>query len=132
MDRRAFITVVGGSILTAPFAGEAHQGVGPTKIGVLASASEKTSAAGWASFRQGLRDLGWEDGRNIVIEARFADGKLDRLRGLAEELLHLDVSLIVAANTPGASAAIAATKIVPIVIVEVGDPLATGFVTVGT
>jgi len=60
MDRRAFITVVGGSILTAPFAGEAHQGVGPTKIGVLASASEKTSAAGWASFRQGLRDLGWK------------------------------------------------------------------------
>src|SRR5215475_7748835 len=118
MDRRAFIT-----------AAVAQQAVRPAKIGVLASASRKTSAAGWASFRQGLRDLGWEDWRNIVIEDRFADGKLDRLRGLAEELLHLDVRLIVAANTPGANAAIAATKTVPIVIVEVGDPLATGFVT---
>lgn len=101
----------------------------PVKIGVLASVSRETSMAVWASFRQGLRDLGWEDGRNIVIEARFADGKLERLRGLAEELLNLNVSLIVAANSPGARAAIAATKTVPIVMVEVGDPVATGFVT---
>jgi len=128
MNRRTFVCGLLGT-LTAPHAARGAQAVGPPKIGVLASASRKTSAAGWASFRQGLRDLGWEDGRNIVIEARFADGKLDRLRGLADELLRLDVRLIVAANTPGASAAIAATKTVPIVIVEVGDPLATGFVT---
>jgi len=108
---------------------KAQQAVRPVKIGVLAPVSRETSMAVWASFRQGLRDLGWEDGRNIVIEVRFADGKLDRLRGLAEELLHLNVSLIVAANSPGASAAIAATKTVPIVMIEVGDPLATGFVS---
>jgi len=88
--------------------------------------SRETSMACLGLISPGLRDLGWEDGRNIVIEVRFADGKLDRLRGLAEELLHLNVSLIVAANSPGASAAIAATKTVPIVMVEVGDPSPQG------
>ena len=68
-------------------------------------------------------------GRNLVTETRFADGKFDRLPAFAEELLHLNVSLIVAANSPGARAAISATKTVPIVMVEVGDPIATGFVT---
>ncbi len=115
--------------ILAPLAAEGQPTGTQVRIGVLAPVSRETSTAVWASFRQGLRDLGWEDGRNIVIEVRFADGKLDRLRGLAEELLHLKVSLIVAANSPGASAAIAATKTVPIVMVEVGDPLATGFVT---
>ncbi len=129
MDRRRFLLTSLAGVLAAPLGAWAQQAVGPPKIGLLVSASRKTSEAVWASFRQGLRDLGWEDGRNIVIEARFADGNIDRLRGLAEELLHLNVRLIVAANTPGASAAIAATKTVPIVIVEVGDPLATGFVT---
>jgi putative tryptophan/tyrosine transport system substrate-binding protein len=64
-----------------------------------------------------------------VTEARFADGKFDRLPAFAEELLHLNVSLIDAANSPGAHAAISATKTVPIVMVEVGDPVAMGFVT---
>jgi len=96
---------------------------------VLSPQSREVSVAVWDSFRQGLHDLGWEDGRNIVIEARFADGKFDRLPALAEELLNLKVSLIVAANSPGARAAISATKTVPIVMVEVGDPVATGFVT---
>ncbi len=129
MSRPIFVAVLALAIVAAALAAEAQQAVRPVKIGVLAPVSRETSMAVWASFRQGLRDLGWEDGRNIVIEVRFADGKLDRLRGLAEELLHLNVSLIVAANSPGASAAIAATKTVPIVMVEVGDPLATGFVT---
>jgi putative ABC transport system substrate-binding protein len=129
MERREFISGIAVSLLAAPLVAEAQPTGSPVKIGVLAPVSRETSMAVWASFRQGLRDLGWEDGRNIVIESRFADGKLDRLRGLAEELLHLNVSLIVATNSPGASAAIAATKTVPIVMVEVGDPLATGFVT---
>ena len=67
MNRRAFVCGLVGT-LTAPRVAVAQQAVEPPKIGVLATASRKTSAAGWASFPQGLRDLGWEDGRNIVIE----------------------------------------------------------------
>jgi len=117
------------SLTLAPLAAEAQQAGKVYHIGLLTAQSRETSTASWDSFRQGLRDLGWEDGRNIVIEARFADGKFDRLPALAEELLNLKVSLIVAANSPGARAAISATKTVPIVMVEVGDPVATGFVT---
>src|SRR5215510_4860357 len=117
------------SILMHPLAVGAQATAPAPRIGVLSSQSIETSKAVWTAFRQGLRDLGWEDGRNIVIEVRFADGHLDRLRALADELLSHGVRLIVAANTPGARAAIAATKTVPIVIVEVGDPVATGFVT---
>ena len=126
--RRTFLRVVAGGLLAPSLTAEAQQVGTPAKIGILSPQSRETTAAALASFRQGLRDLGWEEGRNIVIEVRFADGKLERLRGLAEELLTLNVSLIVSQNSPGTSA-IAATKTVPIVMVEVGDPVATGFVT---
>jgi ABC-type uncharacterized transport system substrate-binding protein len=129
MRRIRLAVVLAVSLTLAPLAAEAQQAGKPMRIGVLTAQSRETSTASWESFRQGLRDLGWEEGRNLVIEARFADGKFDRLPAFAEELLHLNVSLIVAANSPGASAAISATKIVPIVLVEVGDPVATGFVT---
>src|SRR5215831_8859022 len=129
MNRRAFIATVGGSILAAPLVVEAQPAGSSAKIGVLSPQSRETSQAAWNAFRQGLRELGWEEGRNIFIEVRFADGKLERLRELAIELLALNVSLIVAQNSPGARAAIAATKTVPIVMVEVGDPVATGVVT---
>src|SRR2546427_12288718 len=88
----------------APLAAESQQVGKVYHIGLLTAQSRETSPASWDSFRQGLRDLGWEYGRNIVIEARFADGKFDRLPALAEELLNLKVSLIVAANSPGARA----------------------------
>ena len=117
------------SLTLAPLAAEGQQAGKPVKIGVLSPQSRELSLAVWDTFRQALRDLGWEDGRNIVIELRFSEGKNERLRGLAEELLRLNVSLIVAVNSPGARAAIDATKTVPIVMVEVGDPIATGFVT---
>jgi ABC-type uncharacterized transport system substrate-binding protein len=127
--RRTFLRVVAGGLLAPSLAAEAQQVGTPAKIGILSPQSRETTKTALASFRHGLRDLGWEEGRNIVIEVRFADGKLERLRGLAEELLNLNVSLIVSQNSPGTSAAIAAPKTVPIVMVEVGDPVATGFVT---
>ena len=116
------------SFLTALVA-DAQQAGKPVRIGVLTAQSRETSTTSWESFRQGLRDLGWENGRNIIIEERFTDGNFDRLPGAAQELLTLKVVLIVTANSPGARAAISATKTVPIVMVEVGDPVATGFVT---
>jgi ABC-type uncharacterized transport system substrate-binding protein len=115
--------------LSAPLAGEGQVAGRPVKIGVLSPQSPATSQASLTAFRQGLHDLGWEEGRNIVVEFRFADGKMERLHDLATELLKLNVELIVAQNTLGVRAAIDATKAVPIVMVEVGDPVATGFVT---
>jgi putative ABC transport system substrate-binding protein len=123
------VTSLALALLVAPLAVEAQRTGTPAKIGVLSPQSRDTSLPAWVAFRQGLHDLGWEEGRSIVIEVRFADGKLDRLPSLARELLSLNVSLIVAQNSPAARAAIAATKTVPIVMVEVGDPVATGFVT---
>jgi len=83
-------------LLVGAISTEAQPAERPVKIGVLSPDSRETSVAVLASFRQGLRDLGWEDGQNIVIEVRFADGKLERLHDLSEELLNLKVSLIVA------------------------------------
>ena len=129
MTLKCLGVLVALSIFVQPLTVGAQATAAAAKIGVLSSQSRETSKTVWAAFRQGLRDLGWEDGRNIVIEVRFADGHLDRLRALADDLLKHDVSLIVAQNTPAVGAAIAATRTVPIVMVEVGDPVATGFVT---
>jgi putative ABC transport system substrate-binding protein len=128
-SRWAFLALLAFAFVAWPIAGNAQQEGKPIRIGVLTAQSRGTSTASWESFRQGLRDLGWENGRNLVIEERFTDGNFDRLPIFAEELLKLNVALIVAANSPGARAAISATKTVPIVMVEVGDPVATGFVT---
>jgi putative ABC transport system substrate-binding protein len=116
-------------LLGGPLAASAQQTGKPPRIGVLTAQSRETSIASWEAFRQGLRDLGWEDGRTIAIDYRFADGNFERLQVFAEELVRLNVALIVAANSPKARAAISATKTIPIVMVEVGDPVATGFVT---
>jgi ABC-type uncharacterized transport system substrate-binding protein len=129
VNRRRFLLTSLIGVLAVPTGAEAQQAGGPMRIGVLTPQSRETGTAVWESFRQGLRELGWEERRNLVIETRFADGKLQQLRGLAEQLLTLNVRLIVAAGSSGARAAIDATKTVPIVMVEVADPVATGFVT---
>ena len=81
-----------------------------------------------AAFRQGLRELGYEEGRNFVFEARFADGKLDRLPELAAELVKLNVDVILASSTQAIRAAQQATKTIPIIMTTVGDPVGPGFV----
>jgi putative tryptophan/tyrosine transport system substrate-binding protein len=112
----------------APLTADAQQADRPIRIGVLTPQSRAASAAVWDSFGTGLRELGWEEGKNVVTEFRFAEGRFDRLPVLAEELVKLNVNVIVAANSPGTRAAMTATKTIPIVMVEVGDPVATGFV----
>src|SRR5260370_32651608 len=101
------------AILVAPLVLKAQPTRSPLRVGVLTPQSRDASAPRWDAFRQGLHDLGWEDGRNIVIEARFADGKFERLRLLAEELVQLGVSVIVAPNTPVTRAAMDATTSIP-------------------
>jgi putative ABC transport system substrate-binding protein len=128
VDRRAFIGTLAGGLLAAPLAAEAQDGGRVWRIGYL----DQGSAAGSRSYvdglRQGLRDLGWVEGRNIAIEARFAEGKTDQLASLAADLVRLKMDLIVTSTTPAALAAKHATKTIPIVIGFAADPVGTGIV----
>jgi len=98
------------------------------RTGFLSSNSATAAAPFFEAFRQGLRDLRWIEGKNIVIEHRFADGRFERLPDLAGELLRLKVDVIVAAPTPSAVAAKDATRTIPIVMVAAGDPVGLGLV----
>ena len=126
MRRREFITLLSGAA-TWPFMARAQQLVMPV-VGLLGSAT----ASGWApqvgAFHQGLRDGGYVEGRNVAIEARWADNQYERLPAMAAELAQLQVTLIAAFSTPAASAAKAATATIPIVFSTTADPVQIGFV----
>jgi len=128
IDRRAFITMVGGSVFSTPFAVEAQQAGGVRRIGYLAGGSAKVNVTYLDAFRQGLRELGWVEGQNIVVEYRHAEGRFDRLPDLAAELARLKVDLIFATPTPAAVAARNATRTIPIVMRGVGDPVGLGLI----
>jgi putative ABC transport system substrate-binding protein len=104
---------------------EAQQAMKIPRIGFLGSVS---SSARVEAFRQGLRELGYVEGKNIVIEWRHHEGKLDRLPALAAELVRLKVDIIITAGAPAARAAKEATVTIPIVMMQVGDPVGSGFV----
>ena len=127
MLRRDFIRLVGGVAATWPLVARAQQPAMPV-IGLLGSAT----ASGWApqvrAFHQGLRDAGYVEGRNVAIEARWADNQYDRLPAMAAELAQLQVTLIAAFSTPAARAAKAATATIPIVFSATADPVQMGFV----
>jgi putative ABC transport system substrate-binding protein len=95
----------------------------------LSPISAEVDTRNLAAFRQGLRDLGWVEGQSFILEARFADGELDRLPALAAGLVRQRVNLILTGSTPGALAAKRATATIPIVMVTTGDPVADGIVT---
>jgi len=128
VDRRAFIGSLAGGLLVAPLAVEAQQAAKVPRIGYLtlnmAAAPHLPEA-----FRQGLRDLGYVEGRNVVIEYRDAEGKAERLPALAAELVALKVDVILTAGEPHALAAKQATKTIPIVFTVAADPVASGLVT---
>jgi putative tryptophan/tyrosine transport system substrate-binding protein len=128
VNRRAFLGTLTGGLLAAPFAAEAQQAATIARIGYLvfnrAAAPHLQEA-----FRQGLHDLGYAEGRNVVIEYRSAEGKDARLPALAAELVGLKVDVLVAAGTLAALAAKQATKVLPIVAIIVGDPITDGLVT---
>lgn len=122
----AFLVVVLLSVLVAPFAAQAQPAGKVYLIGVLSPGGSPPGPL--EAFREGLRDLGYVEGRTIVIEWRFAEGKNERLPGLAEELVRLKVDVIFAVNTPAALAAKKATTTIPIVIARLADPTKTGLV----
>src|SRR5262245_19641752 len=109
------------------FPAEAQQTKRVPRIGFLAAPSQSFFSARAEGFRQGLRNLGYIEGKNIVIEYRYADGNLRRLPELAEELVSLKVDVIVASGG-GGMAAKNATQTIPIVFASVQDPVAIGLV----
>src|SRR5882672_8684445 len=114
MDRRAFIAGTGAVLLAAPFAADAQQAAKIARIGFL-SPNLAANPHMREAFLQELRDLGYVEGRNVVIEYRDAEGKLERLPALAAELVALKVDVICASGgTPAALAAKQATKTIPI------------------
>ena len=126
MDRRAFLITVTG-LLATPLATEAQQARKVPHVGVLQAGAPPEPLV--EAFREGLRDLGYVEGRNIVLEFRWAEGRLDRLPGLATELVGLRVDVIHTLSTPAAIAARHATTTIPIVFTGVGDPVGTGVVS---
>ena len=126
--QRRYFLIAGGALLVAPLATTAQQAARFARIGFLAG-----NLAGAphlvAAFRQGLQDLGYVEGRNIVIEFRDAKGEAERLPALAAELVALKVDVILAAGTQHVLAAQRATKTIPIVFADVADPVSRGFVT---
>ena len=125
IPRRAFMAVIAGGLLAAPRAPEAQPAT-IRRIGVLSPASPGPSSL-LGAFQQGLRELGYVEGQNIRLEYRFAETRLERLAGLAAELVGLKVDVIFAINSTAAQAALRATKTIPIVFTWVADPL--GLVT---
>jgi len=128
MKRRKFITLLGGAA-SWPLAAHAQQPMAklPT-IGFLGSATLLVESQRVAAFVQRLRQLGWIENRNVAIEYRWAEGRIERFTELAAEFARLKVDLIVAATTPAVIAAKQATSVIPIVIATANDPVATGLV----
>src|SRR5262245_19818888 len=106
---------------------EAQQAGKVPRIGILAPGSSAfPKSARYDSFRQGLRELGYIEGKNIFIEIRYAEGKQDQLSDFATELVKLKVNVIVTGTRPGVLAAKNATSTIPIVFWAVGDPVRAG------
>src|SRR5262245_41685173 len=125
MDRRAFIAMVSGSILAAPLASEAQEPGKAYRVGRLSVVLDQASVE---AFKRGLRELGWMENQNLVVEIRAAGGDAKRLPALAVELVRMNVDVIVAASSDSVEAAFRATKSIPIVMSVGSDPERRGWV----
>jgi putative ABC transport system substrate-binding protein len=123
MKRREFISLLGGAAITAPFGVRAQQQNKTPHVGII------DHSPFWDHFRQGLRDLGYVDGRNIVIDYRSSQSDFDQLRQAARELASLPVNVLVVQGSPATRAARQATSTIPIVMINVGDPVRARFAT---
>ena len=126
--RRRKLLLTAGVLLAAPLAAIAQQQPKVWRIGFLYHRSRAASLDVLDAFLQGMRELGYFEGKNLLIEWRFADGKYDRLPGMAAELVIMKVDLIVAANAAGVKAVQQLTTTIPIVMVAVADAVAAGLI----
>ncbi len=129
MRRRDFVMLIGAAA-ARPLAARAQQPTKVARIGFMATGSLEApeTGASFDAFRQGLRELGYFEGENIVIEVRAADSKMERFPALANELVGLKVDIIVALNSLAGRAAKQATSTIPIVVPVMGDPVEDGLV----
>lgn len=127
-NRRKLVMALGASALTAPFTSFAQQQGKVYRVGFLWE-SPAVFPDAIEAFRQGLRDLGYVEGRNIAIEYRWAEGKPERMRELAEELVRLKVDVIMAPSSVYTGAAKRATSTIPIIFMSHADPLGSGHIT---
>ncbi len=128
MAAKLLIGLLATILLTTAPPAEAQQPTKVPRIGHLIATSPSASPGRIEAFRQGLRELGYVEGKNIIIEWRYAEGKLDRLPALAAELVRLNVDVIVTAGPPDTRAAKQATGTIPTVMTQDADPVGSGFV----
>jgi putative ABC transport system substrate-binding protein len=129
INRRKLLVALGAGALAAPLTSFAQQKGKVWRIGFLGAASASGFAGRVGALRAGLRDLGYVEGKNLVIEFRWAEGNYERLPELAAELVRLKVDVLVTAGTPGILAAKSATTTIPIVMASSGEVVATSLVT---
>ena len=128
ISRRTFLAAVAGGFLAAPRAAGAQQAGKAYRVGFLGNSTAALESNLVEPWREGLRELGYVEGRDLVIEYRWAEGEYDRFPMLIAELVALEVEVIVTAGTPAALAVKRATTTIPLVMVAVGDPVGTGLV----
>jgi putative tryptophan/tyrosine transport system substrate-binding protein len=129
MDRRRFLLTSLAGALAAPLAAGAQQTGKVPRIGILSSSSLEREQGYLAALEQGLHDLGYSEGKNLLIDRRYAAGQFDTLPDLAADLVSRKVDILVVTGTPAALAAKKVTHLIPIVSVTAGDPMGTGLIT---
>jgi putative tryptophan/tyrosine transport system substrate-binding protein len=128
MNKKIIVSILAALIPASVQLAEAQQPKKVPRIGFLAAVSHSANSVRFEAFRNALRELGYVEGKNIVIEWRYADGKPDRLPALAAELVHLKVNVIVTGGSTATRPAKEATNTIPIVMAQDTDPVGNGFV----
>ena len=128
MQRREFITLLGGAAAARPLVARAQQREKLPVIGILGQTTPAAQGQLLALFIERLRTLGWIDGRTVAIESRWAEGRAERFAEIAAEFVRLNVSIIVTGGTQTVEAVKRATSVIPIVFTSAGDPVGTGLV----
>ena len=117
-----------GLVLASVHLAEGKQANQPARIGILQSGSASSSMSRIVALREGLRELGCVEGKNIIVDYRYAEGKMDQFAMLASELVRLKPDILVTSGSPGITALMKATNKIPIVMAAIGDAVASGFV----